>query len=99
MGTGESVNSGETIIQKSHARLDSIEQCLRTTWYFETYKDSDLPLETVSVDVDYWYYFPHQIELLLQQSGFQLEQVLGDYNRSAFDEGSNRLLILGCSSD
>jgi SAM-dependent methyltransferase len=84
----------ETIIQLSQSRLDFSEQCLHTTWYFETKKKSQQPSNHASVEVEYWYQFPHQLELLLQQSGFRLEQMMGDYDRSDFSEESERLLII-----
>jgi len=85
--------TGETVVQMSHSRLDSMRQCLHTTWYFESQEVSEQLSDRVSVEMDYWYQFPHQLELMLQQSGFRLEQVMGDYDRTGFNEESSRLLI------
>ena len=32
--------------------------------------------------------------MLLQQAGFRLERIMGDYDHSAFSEESERLLII-----
>ncbi|MDX1413525.1 MAG: class I SAM-dependent methyltransferase [Candidatus Promineifilaceae bacterium] len=86
--------TGRPVVQTSLSSLDPVEQCLQTTWLFETGKESKQPVEAVSVEINYWYYFPHQMELLLQQAGFQLDQIKGDYDHSDFHEESSRLLIL-----
>lgn len=89
-----SPETGEMINQLSQSRLDSSNQCLTTTWFFEPKQQSTKSVDRVSVQVEYWYQFPHQIELVLQQSGFRLEQMIGDYDRSNFHEESERLLII-----
>jgi len=86
--------TGETIVQMSHSQLDSAAQCLHTTWYFDRQMKSGQLLAPVSVEMDYWYHFPHQMELLVRQSGLRLENIFGDYDRSEFNEQSERLLIL-----
>lgn len=86
--------AGESIRQWSQSQLDSTGQCLHTSWIFE----DRIGIEPISnrtvIEFDYWYYYPHQLELLLQQSGYQLLQMLGDYDGSAFAEESDRLLII-----
>jgi SAM-dependent methyltransferase len=91
--------AGETIIQKSQSWIDFAEQCLHTTWIFETWKQSGQLADHASVEVEYWYQFPHQLEILLQQSGFRLERIMGGYDRSKFDEESERLLVIARPTD
>ncbi len=91
--------TGEMINQLSQSRLDSSNQCLTTTWFFEAKQQSTKSVDRVSVQVEYWYQFPHQIELLLQQSGFRLAQMIGDYDRSGFHEESERMLIIARPND
>ena len=86
--------TGETIRQMSHSWLDSSEQCLHTAWIFEVEPGTDRELTQMTIDFDYWYQYPHQLDLLLQQSGFRLEKMMGEYDESPFDEDSARLLIV-----
>lgn len=87
-------DSGETIHQLSHSRLELTKQCLHTTWIFETVTGTEQSPTRSTVDIDYWYQYPHQLELLLRQNGLKLEQMMGDYDGSPFDENSDRLLII-----
>ena len=86
--------TGEIVIQKSQSRLDFGDQCLHTTWFFETRNQTGLLLDQAAVEIAYWYQFPHQLELLLTHAGFRLERIMGDYDYSAFSEDSERLLII-----
>lgn len=86
--------TGEMVRQMSRSRLELSEQCLHTTWTFETETTPGQSPRRSTADIDYWYQYPHQLELLLRQAGFKLEQMMGDYDGSAFDERSDRLLII-----
>lgn len=86
--------TGETIRQLSQSWLDSSAQCLHTEWIFEVEHGIDRELARTIIDFDYWYQYPHQLELLLQQSNFLLEKMKGEYDGSPFDEDSTRLLIM-----
>jgi SAM-dependent methyltransferase len=85
--------TGETIRQLSHSWLASTEQCLHTTWIFEIETGNERDTKRTTIDFDYWYQYPHQLELILQQSGYRVERMMGDYDESPFDEKSDRLLI------
>jgi hypothetical protein len=43
---------------------------------------------------DYHYLYPHEIEMMLEGAGFQLEALYGDYDQASFREDSARLLVL-----
>jgi len=88
--------TGETIRQMSQSRLDAAEQCLHTTWTFDVAAGNVGDPVRTTIDFDYWYQYPHQLDLLLQQSGYRLVQMSGDYDASAFTETSPRLLITAC---
>jgi SAM-dependent methyltransferase len=87
-------DTGETIRLVSQSRLTSSEQRLQTLWIFEIEIGSERHPTRTMIDFDYWYQYPHQLELLLQQSGFRLEQIMGDYDGVPFGENSARLLII-----
>ena len=87
-------DTGGIVRQMSYSRLELSEQCLHTTWTFETVAiPGQSPIRSTA-DVDYWFQYPHQLELLLRQAGFKLEQMMGDYDGKRFDEESDRLLII-----
>jgi len=85
--------TGETIRQMSLSRLDSSAQRLHISWIFEVEIDTEPDQTRTTIDFNYWYQYPHQLDLLLQQSGFCLVDMLGDYDGSPFNETSARLLI------
>ena len=85
--------TGETIRQMSQSWLVPTEQRLHTSWIFEIEIASERDPTRTTIDFDYWYLYPHQLELLLQQSGYRLEQLVGDYDGTPFDEKSARLLM------
>ena len=90
--------TGETIRQLSQSWLASTEQCLHTTWIFEIKIDNEVDPKRTTINFDYWYQYPHQLELLLQQSGYRVKQLMGDYDGFPFDERSDRLLIIATQS-
>jgi hypothetical protein len=85
--------TGEKIRQMSQSWLISTEQRLHTSWIFEIEIGNERESTRTTIDFDYWFQYPHQLDLLLQQSGYRLEQMMGDYDRSPFDEQSPRLLM------
>ncbi len=90
----EDQESGAAVSQWSQSKLDISAQCLHTTWIFKIRTGLEQPSEQQMMEFDYWYHYPHQIEMFLRQSGYQLIELLGDYDRSPFTEDSDRLLIL-----
>ena len=63
-------------------------QQLQLTWRFTT------PTQQLDATSLYHYRYPHQFQLALQHTGFQLTQLLGDYDETPFDEESPRCIIL-----
>lgn len=83
--------SGETIEQWSSSRHDDAAQTLHVTWVLRSQERGEPVHE---VDVAYHYLYPHQVELLLRQAGFRLQQMMGDYDEASLTEDSQRLLLL-----
>ena len=63
-------------------------QTLSLTWRFQT---ADSHVDGHSL---YHYRYPHQLQLALQQSGFRVKQMWGDYDSTPFNEEAPRCLIL-----
>lgn len=89
--------TGHTILQFASNWLDEEAQILHITWIYDTTADNGGPIHRTISQFNYHYLYPHQLELRLRQSGFQLEALWGDYNRSPFHEESDRLLGLACT--
>jgi ubiquinone/menaquinone biosynthesis C-methylase UbiE len=90
--------TGKSVRQLSQSRLSLTDQCLHTTWIFEVISGSAPGPDLTIVEFDYWYYYPHQLQLRLQQAGFHLEEILGNYDGSAFSQESERLILIAQSS-
>lgn len=90
--------TGELIVHLASNRLDTAEQTLHITWIYDVSAPNGGSVQrTVAAGV-YHYRYPHQVELLLQKAGFKLLQIWGDYDRSPYDETSDRLLILAAKN-
>ena len=85
--------TGHTIQQLAQNQLDEDAQCLHIHWIYETLAPDGSPAQRTAVQAHYHYLFPHQIDLLLQETGFRLTDLSGDYDRSVFDEACERLLV------
>jgi SAM-dependent methyltransferase len=76
------------------SRLDATAQQLNVTWLFDASAREGGPVRRTVVEERYHYYYPHQVELILEESGFRLRKLLGDYDGRPFAEDSERLLVL-----
>ena len=86
--------SGNHLLQFASNRLDTETQTLHIKWAYDSAKPDGSRAERTIVKSSYYYRYPHQLTLLLEQTGFKIIAVYGDYNYSPFSEGSNRFLLL-----
>lgn len=86
--------AGETVLVMTAYRQATAEQALDVTWIYDAAPSGGGAIRRLVTGARFHYYYPHQIELLLEQTGFQLEALFGDYDRASFAEDSERLLIL-----
>ncbi|MFN2138380.1 MAG: class I SAM-dependent methyltransferase [Candidatus Promineifilaceae bacterium] len=82
--------SGQEIEQWSQTDLDLGKQIYDVVWLFRAKESNQL---LAKINVPYHYLYPHQVDLLLSESGFRLEELRGDYTGGPFDETSDRLLV------
>ncbi len=82
--------TGETVRQWSRGEADSGVQAVRIEWRYEVVERG----EETAVSAVYHYLFPHEWELLLRQTGFQLQKQWGNYDMTPFHEEQPRLLLL-----
>ena len=86
--------TGETILQFAANHLDEANQTLHIIWTYDVATSDGSPTQRTIAESTYHYRFPHQLDLLLQQTGFKLTTIYGDYDSRPFDEESERLLLL-----
>jgi hypothetical protein len=86
--------SGDIVLQLASNWLDEAQQRLHITWLYDATPPTGGAIHRTISQFDYYYLFPHQLEMALRQNGFQLEAMWGDYERTEFDEASERLLLL-----
>ncbi len=86
---------GETIRQYTAYESIPGEQVVEVTWLYEVEgsDDNEEPART-KARLRYYYLYPHQYDLLLTLTGFRLLALYGDYAGGAFDEESERLIML-----
>jgi len=85
--------TGEIILQLSSNHLDEAAQTLYITWIYDVSPAAGGPVQRTVARAAYRYFYPHQLELLLAESGFRLESLAGDYGQAPLAEDSPRLLV------
>ncbi|MEM7800709.1 MAG: class I SAM-dependent methyltransferase [Chloroflexota bacterium] len=79
---------GRVVIVGSRMEIDQSSQSFVLSWRFE---DKE---QVIEASETFYYYFPHQLQLLLEESRFKLNAIYGDYLFSPFEDESDRLILL-----
>ncbi|MCP4357563.1 MAG: class I SAM-dependent methyltransferase [Chloroflexi bacterium] len=87
-------DSGDIILHLAANRLDTVTQILHITWMYDRSPATGGPIHRTVAQTNYYFRYPHQMELLLKDAGFSNLVIWGDYNKSPFTEESDRFLIL-----
>lgn len=87
-------SSGDYVAVMAANELDAERQLLKITWLFDRSPRHGGQVSRSVVQVDYHYYFPHQVELMLQEAGLELVAMYGNYNEHPYSEESERLLVV-----
>lgn len=83
-----------TIQQFAYQQLDRAAQRNDVLWQYDVIA-ADGSLRRVVVELAYRYTFPGEMALLLEKTGFQLQQLLGDYDfETPFVDGSPRMVVI-----
>ena len=85
--------TGSVILQLASHQVDDQKQHLVITWVYDASPPSGGPIQRTVALAEYHYLFPHQLELLLQETGFRLSSLVGDYDETPFNEECERLLL------
>ncbi len=86
--------TGHTVLQMAANYLDEAEQTLHITWIYDASPPAGGSIHRTIAQGVYHYLYPHQLELLLQDAGFRLLSLTGDYDQSPYTEDSPRLLMV-----
>ncbi len=85
--------SGNLVMQQSVSQLNRTDQLQYITWIYDEI-GPDRTLKRTVAPLTLRYIFPTELDLLLQISGWQRMERFGDYDRSPFEEGCPRLIVL-----
>lgn len=85
--------NGQNVLQFASNHHDEATQTLHITWVYDATPHGGGPVNRTIAKAAYHYLYPHQIELLLHETGFKLASLTGGYDQSPFTEASDRLLI------
>lgn len=84
--------TGHMVMLQSVSYLDRVTQVLHVEWIYDEI-DGDGVVRRLIAPHKLRYYFYAEINLLLQLCGFEIEDVFGDTDESAFEDGSERMII------
>lgn len=86
-------DTGHLVMQHSVSRLDRVEQLMYVTWIYDEIT-ADRVVERTVVPVTIHYFFFNELRLLLEACGFEVESVYGDFDRSPFEDGCPRMVVI-----
>ncbi len=87
----------EIVIQMASSWVDWKTQILYITWIFDSSPAAGGPVRRQVAQAEYHYSFPHEMELMLDESGLRLKALYGDYSCSSYNEESERLLVVAAN--
>ena len=87
------LESGHLVMQQSVSRIDRVEQLMEVSWIYDEIGEEGVLSRTV-VPVLIRYYFYAELRLLLELCGFEVDEVFGDFDRSSFEDGVPRMIVV-----
>lgn len=86
--------TGDLVLQCASNLLDLEQQKLQVTWIYDAAPPAGGTVQRLVTQVDFYYLYPHEMELLLTEAGLRLAALYGDYNRAPFSEEGERMLVI-----
>lgn len=86
--------TGRKVVQMASSWVDLQMQVLHITWLFDAGPAEGGPVERMVFEAEYYYLYPHEVELMLKKAGFRMARTFGGYDGRPYDEDSDRLLVL-----
>ncbi|MBZ0290962.1 MAG: methyltransferase domain-containing protein [Anaerolineae bacterium] len=85
-------DSGHMVMQQAVSYLDRVQQLMQVTWFYDEITEDGVVVRTVAPVIFRYFFFP-EVKLLLQQSGFKVDEVYGDTEMGPFEDGCERMII------
>ena len=89
-------DDGIEIQQYTRWQNDTVRRCLTVEWQYKAVgcEVAGLRDGTTTVRTKYHYPYPHTLQMLMQHNHFHWQTIYGNYDRTPFNEVSDRLIIL-----
>jgi SAM-dependent methyltransferase len=85
--------SGHLVMQYSISHLDRTAQIFHITWIYDEITGEGLVKRTLA-PVNFRYFFLAELQLLLQVTGFKVDQVYGSTDLDPYEDGCERMIVL-----
>lgn len=85
--------TGHMVMQQAASYLDRVQQLMHVTWIYDEINEDGGVMRTVA-PVIFRYFFFAELALLLRHTGFAVDEVYGDTDRSPFEDGCERMIVL-----
>ncbi|MBZ0286497.1 MAG: class I SAM-dependent methyltransferase [Anaerolineae bacterium] len=85
--------TGHMVMQQSVSFLDRAQQLMEVTWIYDELSEDGIVMRTVA-PIIFRYIFCPELTLLLKQNGFEVDEIYGDYDGGAFENGCERMIVL-----
>jgi len=89
--------SGHMVMLQSVSYLDRVTQVLHVDWIYDEI-DGDGTLKRLIAPHRLRYYFEPEIRLLLQVTGFDVEEIYGSTDEDPFEDGCERMIVFAVGS-
>ena len=86
--------SQNRVMQFATSWLEPVPQQLFITWWFDEIAATNGAVSRVVSEMVYNYFFLHQLTGIFVEHGYQIVDILGDYDETPFAEESDRLLLI-----
>lgn len=90
---------GLKVLQMASSWVNTEAQIRHTTWIFDAMPEKGGSVNRSITKMNFHYHFPHQLEILLQEAGFAVTSLYGNYAGDLFDADSSKLIILAAPVD
>lgn len=85
--------TGHTVMQQSVSSIDRATQHLFITWIYDELMENGAVHRTLA-PLRLRYVFASEMELMLEAAGLQCVELYGDYQRTPFEDGCPRMIVL-----
>ncbi len=86
--------TGDLVLQCASNLLDLERQKLQITWIYDATPPAGGAVQRLVTQVDFYYLYPHEMDLLLSETGLRLAALYGSYERTPFTEEGERMLVI-----